>query len=210
MQELLPNIAKVYRDESSGGWGYSYLVTRPQGNILFARMAQTASIEHEYAAIHALGGIGRIYITDFHFAGQHIEDVARRFNTAIYCSQIEVPKIRKQGSTTLVALDYTEHNIESDLTVIPTPGHTSGGICYLLTLGEKRYLFTGDLLYFDGDKWIVGSKNYASVKDTLERLQALEYDYLVGCGDEGLGCPYIEFTPDTKRVFFERIASDFA
>ena len=25
MQELLPNIFKVYRDEGSGGWGYSYL-----------------------------------------------------------------------------------------------------------------------------------------------------------------------------------------
>ncbi|MEP7291072.1 MAG: MBL fold metallo-hydrolase [Chloroflexota bacterium] len=208
-QELLPNIYKVYRDQSSDGWGYSTLVKRPQGNILFARMGKGASIADEYAAIEALGGIERIYITDYHFAGEHVEDVAQRFHASIYCAQVEAAKIRKQGSRTLTTFDYAVHDLEPGLTVIPSPGHTSGGVCYRLTLAGKRYLFTGDLLYFDGDQWIVGTKNYAKVKDTLARLQALEVDYLVGCGDDALGCPYLEFTPDTKAAFFDRIARSF-
>lgn len=44
MQELLPNIFKVYRDEGSSGWGYFYFIARPIGNILLARMARAASI----------------------------------------------------------------------------------------------------------------------------------------------------------------------
>lgn len=208
MQELLPNIFKVYRDESSGGWGYSYFVKRPQGNILFARMAKTAAIENEYDALHAMGGIHNIYITDFHFAGQNVERVAQTFTAHIHCSEIEAPKIRKRGIKTLKPFEYLTHDIESDLTVIPTPGHTTGGVCYLLTLNKNRFLFTGDLLYFDKDKWVIGSKKYAAVKTSFERLQALDFDYLIGCGDDALGCPYIALTPDTKATFFETIAQD--
>lgn len=209
MEELLPNIFKVYRDESSGGWGYSYLVKRQRGNIFLARMAKTASITHEYDAIQAMGGIHRIYITDFHFAGKHVKDVAKTFEADIFCSQIEAPKIRKRGIQSITPFDYNEHDIEADLTVIPTPGHTTGGVCYLLTLNNTRYLFTGDLLYFDTDKWMIGSKKYANVKVSFERLQNLEYDYLVGCGDDALGCPYIALTPDTQQAFFEKLAFDY-
>ncbi|MBI1256904.1 MAG: MBL fold metallo-hydrolase [Chloroflexi bacterium] len=172
-------------------------------------MAKTASIENEYAALDAFGGISRIDITDYHFAGEHVEEVAQRFNAAIYCSQIEAPKIRKQGGKSLVTFEYTHHDIEPNLSVIPTPGHTSGGVCYLLTLDNKRYLFTGDFLYFDGSAWVVGSKNYAKVKASLERLRDLDYDYLVGCGDDALGCPYIELTPETRKRFFEQLTASF-
>ena len=110
----------------------------------------------------------------------------------------------------MIPFDYIEHDIEPDLTVIPTPGHTTGGVCYLLTLNNIRYLFTGDLLYFDTDKWIIGSKKYADVKTSFERLQNLAYDYLVGCGDDKLGCPYIALTRDTKQTFFEKLATDYA
>ncbi len=209
MLELLPGIFKVSRDESSGGWGYSYFVKRAEGNILFARMAQTASIENEYEAIERVGGIQRIYITDYHFAGEHVEDVAKRFNAGIYCSRIEAPKIKKRGVNAVVAFDFVGHEIEPHLSVIPTPGHTSGGVCYLLTLNDKRYLFTGDFLYFDGQKWIVGSKTYAKVKASLGHLRAMDFDILVGCGDDSSSIPYIELTPDTKGVFFETIVKSF-
>ena len=205
MQELLPNIFKVYRDKSSGGWGYSYFVKRPEGNFLLARMAKTASIEHEYAEIKSKGGLSRIYITDFHFAGDHVQDVATHFKANIYCSPTEASKISKRGIKNLVAFEYTTHEVEKNLTVIPSPGHTTGGVSYLLVMNDHRYLFTGDLLYFDGQKWALGS-DYSRVKASLARLQALEFDYLVGCGDEASGCPYITFTPDTKKTFFENLS----
>ena len=209
MQELLPNIFKVYRDEGSGGWGYSYLVRRPHGNLLLARLAKTAAITHEYAAIQSVGGLQRIYITDYHFAGEHVDDVSMQFGAGVYCSQIELARIKKRGITNLVPFEYLDHRLEEDIRVIPTPGHTTGGVCYLLTMNAKRYLFTGDFLYFDGQRWIVGSKTYADVKDSLACLQNLDYDYLVGCGDDVLGTPYVEMTDGTKPQFFQTILSQF-
>jgi glyoxylase-like metal-dependent hydrolase (beta-lactamase superfamily II) len=209
MQELLPNIFKVYRDEDSGGWGYSYLVQRPHGNVLLARMAKTASIKGEYTAIQSLGGLQRIYITDFHFAGEHVDDVSKQFGASVYCSQIEVAKIKKRGITNLVPFEYVDHLLEEEIRVVPTPGHTAGGVCYLLIMNAKRYLFTGDFLYFDGQRWIVGSKTYADVKDSLDCLQSLDYDYLVGCGDDALGSPYVEMTNDTKPQFFQALLNQF-
>ncbi len=205
MQELLPNIFKVYRDKSSGGWGYSYFVKRPEGNLLLARMARSASIENEYAEIETRGGLSRIYITDFHFAGDHVQDVATRFNVPVYCSRIESPKIKSRGVNNVATFEYRVHDIEPNLTVIPTPGHTSGGVCYLLTMDGTRYLFTGDLLYFDGSEWVLGS-DYATIKSSLDRLQAMEFDYLIGCGEQASGSPYITFTPDTKKAFFENFS----
>lgn len=210
MQELLPNIYKVYRDKASGGWGYSYFVKRPAGNLLFARMAKTASIKGEYAAIDAMGGLHGIYITDFHFAGQNVEQVAKKYKVGVHCSLVEVSKIKSRGIDSVKPFSFKTDEIEKGLTVIPTPGHTLGGVCYLLVMDKIRYLFTGDLLYFEADKWVIGSSEYKQVKGSMERLQGFDFDYLIGCGDEGLGCPYIALTPETKKTFFETLANSYA
>lgn len=38
----------------------------------------------------------------------------------------------------------------ASLTVIHTPGHTEGSLCFLLKSGKKSYLFTGDTLFVNG------------------------------------------------------------
>jgi glyoxylase-like metal-dependent hydrolase (beta-lactamase superfamily II) len=209
MKKLLSNIYKIYRDPKSRGWGYSYLVKRPQGNIFFPRMAKSASVLHEFDAIHAEGGISSIYITDFHFAGKNVDVVAKEYDAPIFCSDIELPKIQKRGIRNLISFKFEQHSIEKGLSVIPTPGHTSGGVCYLLTLNKNKYLFTGDFLYFDGLKWIVGNTTFSKVKSSLEKLKNLNYDYLVGCGDDTLGTPYIKMNGKKKEAFFDGIASSF-
>jgi glyoxylase-like metal-dependent hydrolase (beta-lactamase superfamily II) len=209
MEKLLPDIYKIYRDPNSGGWGYYYFVKRTQENLFFPRMAKTASIFKAFDAIHAAGGIHHIYITDFHFAGKNVDAVAKEFGAPIFCSDIEFPKIQKRGIENLTAFTFERRDLEDGLTVIPTPGHTSGGVCYLLLLKKMKYLFTGDFLYFDGCKWIVGSKTYSKVKISLDDLKALEFDYLVGCGDDDLGTPYLKMNDQTKGVFFENIVNNF-
>lgn len=37
-----------------------------------------------------------------------------------------------------------------ELEMIPTPAHTVDSVCYLLRLGEKKHLFTGDTLFYPG------------------------------------------------------------
>jgi glyoxylase-like metal-dependent hydrolase (beta-lactamase superfamily II) len=39
---------------------------------------------------------------------------------------------------------------EASITVIHTPGHTEGSLCFLLSIGKKRHLFTGDTLFVNG------------------------------------------------------------
>src|SRR5213594_4824179 len=55
------------------------------------------------------------------------------------------------------SIDLKVNNLDNDqklsigenasLTVIHTPGHTEGSLCFLLSTGRKRYLFTGDTLF---------------------------------------------------------------
>ena len=172
-------------------------------------MAKTASILNEFDAIHSKGGINHIYITDFHFAGKNLDAVAKEFNAPIFCSEIELAKIQKRGIRKLSSFKFEQHNVEKGLSVIPTPGHTSGGVCFLLTLNKINYLFTGDFLYFDGLKWVVGSKTFSKVKSSLERLKNLKYDYLIGCGDDDLGTPYIKMNGKKKEEFFGNIVDGF-
>lgn len=81
----------------------------------------------------------------------------------------------KDGDT----LSFAGREIE----VIHTPGHTKGSVCY--KLGEL--LFTGDTLF----KGTVGRTDFpggsfSEIKESMQRLKALESDYKVYPGHEGL------------------------
>ena len=41
----------------------------------------------------------------------------------------------------------------ASLTVLDTPGHTDGSVTYLIDVDNKRFAFTGDLIYDDGQLW---------------------------------------------------------
>ncbi|MEM7126438.1 MAG: MBL fold metallo-hydrolase [Chloroflexota bacterium] len=210
MEKLLNHIYKVCRDPHSTGWGYSYLLQRENGNIFLPRMAKEATIHGELDAIAAAGGINSIYVTDFHFAGTGLQEVADRFGVDIQCSSLEVPKIRKRGLGNLAAFDFRRHHLADDWEVIPTPGHTTGGVCYLWTDANERYLFTGDFLYNAGKSWVVGSKKLEKVEQSLALIRSIDFTYLVGCGDDDLGLPYLQLTKSERHVFIDEIVNRFA
>lgn len=208
MQSLLSNILKVYRDPDSDGWGYSYLLCRPQGNIFLARMARSAKIEAEYAEIEATGGIAKIYVTDRHFGGPNCEAVSQRFGAPILYPEKEASHLADRGFSNARTFPNERHLVEPDLEVIPTPGHTTGGVCFLWTTPEGRFLFTGDFLYNAGASWIVGSKTLSKVRDSLELIRGLDFDVLIGCGDEELGSPYLEMTIDQREIFIDDLMEE--
>ncbi|MEZ4712485.1 MAG: MBL fold metallo-hydrolase [Caldilineaceae bacterium] len=209
MERLLNNIYKVYRDVGSTGWGYSYLLKREGGNIFLPRMAKQATINDELEAIADAGGIQSIYVTDFHFAGAGLQAVADRFQVPIQCSTVEAPKIRKRGPRDLAPFAFNRHHLEEGWEVIPTPGHTTGGVCFLWRDGEERYLFTGDFLYNAGDAWVVGSDKLANVEVSLALIRTLDFTYLVGCGDDDLGSPFLQMDKVTRETFVDQIISNF-
>lgn len=207
MERALNNIYKIYRDPGSTGWGYSYLLKRDEGNIFLPRMAKEATIKDELDAIADSGGIHSIYVTDFHFAGTGLQEVADRFQVTIQCSQVEAPKIRQRGLGDLTPFVFKRHHIEEDLEVIPTPGHTTGGVCFLWRDGEECYLFTGDFLYNAGDAWVVGNDKLAKVEASLALIRSLDFTYLVGCGDDDFGSPFLKMDKAKRNAFIDQIIS---
>ncbi len=210
MNNLLHTIYNVYRDPGCDGFGHSFLLKRKAGNVLIPRMVEDTTIEKEYAAIDAIGGIKTIFITDYHFGGASTESIAARFGAEVLSSIIEQPKLAKKGLKTLKPFAFERQFLAEDLEIIPVPGHTSGGVCLLWKEGKRRYLFTGDFLYFDGKAWIPGSKTKSKIEESLRLIKTLTFDYLVGCGSDNVDVPYIAL-PDieAKTRFIDGILSGF-
>lgn len=210
MQPLLGPIHLVHRDPGCEGFGPSYLLTRPAGNLLLPRMGEHTTILGEYDAIAALGGLSHIFITDYHFGGASSERIAAHFGARVLASVIEQPKLKKKGLHTLCAFPYERQRLDADFEIIPVPGHTSGGVCLLWHDRKAAYLFTGDFLYFDGASWIPGSKTRARIESSLRLLATLDFDYLVGCATDGVATPYIRLTHQAEKdAFIQSVLAGF-
>lgn len=115
----------------------SYLIVRPEGNVLVDSPRFTAPLRK---GIEALGGVRSMFLT-------HRDDVAdhARFAAHFGCERIlhrddvtastRDVEIQPQGQAPIRLAD--------DLVVIPVPGHTRGSACLLY---KESVLFTGDHL----------------------------------------------------------------
>ena len=68
--------------------------------------------------------------------------------------------------------------------VLHTPGHSRGGVCYVLD--QERVIFCGDTLFFEsaGRTDFPGCSQKELYRSIVEKLYALEGDYDVYCGHE--------------------------
>jgi glyoxylase-like metal-dependent hydrolase (beta-lactamase superfamily II) len=124
-------------EASFGGW--SYLIQRPLangGNVLVDSPRFTSHLVKRFESI---GGIQHMFLT-------HKDDIAdhQRFAERFRC----VPIMHADDGAHSLGIERvlageTEHQIDDELTAIPTPGHTRG---HMLLLYDNRYLFTGDHL----------------------------------------------------------------
>lgn len=68
-----------------------------------------------------------------------------------------------------------------DFTVVATPGHTAGGVCYAV----EDCLFTGDTLFCESvGRCDLPTGNARQLVDSVKKLYALDGDYRVYCGHE--------------------------
>lgn len=66
-----------------------------------------------------------------------------------------------------------------EIKVVSTPGHTSGGVCYLI----GNHLFSGDTLFYESiGRSDLPTGDYTSLVKSVKKLYALEGDYTVHCG----------------------------
>lgn len=124
-------------ESSFGAW--SYLVIRPEaegGNVLVDSPRFTRPLVRK---IESLGGVRTIFLTHRDDVADH-DKFARHFRAARVmhkddgAARYGVERVVEGGDAV---------RLDSDLLVIPTPGHTRG---HAVLLYRDKYLFTGDHL----------------------------------------------------------------
>jgi glyoxylase-like metal-dependent hydrolase (beta-lactamase superfamily II) len=112
----------------------SYLIRRPQGNVLVDSPRFTAPLVRR---LEELGGVALMLLT-------HQDDVAdhRRFQAHFGCERIlHVADRRAETRDVERWIDGSEPiALADDLLIIPVPGHTRGSVCLL----HGEFLFSGD------------------------------------------------------------------
>ena len=107
------------------------------------------------------------------FNKQLLEMAAQRLGAGLLVlpGQFYIPQVVKDGETAFV--------LGHEFSVIATPGHTLGHICYF----SKPYLFCGDTL-FSGGCGRLFEGTASQMYQSLNKLSALPDDTLVCCAHE--------------------------
>lgn len=201
----------LYRVGSSDpGQGFNYLLRRPEGNFLLLNLAgcQFVDIEDDFDALEECGGVRAQFVSDWHNAKTNEPDrITHRFGAPLYCSEVEAQKISKTGIRGLKTLPYEPVLFADDFWVIPTPGHTPGGVSHLWDTGRRRFLFVGDVLYCQEGTWqySVSKANATTMRKSLERLRELEFDVLVSNSFGNTGSPFWVPGPGRKNELLDRV-----
>ena len=121
-------------ESSFGAW--SYFITRPEGNVLIDSPRFASQLVKR---IEAMGGVSRMLLT-------HKDDIAAHqlFHKKFGCERLMHADdgARRLGLEQVVQGEQPVQ-LDDDLLVIPTPGHTRGHVVFLY---KKKFLFTGDHL----------------------------------------------------------------
>lgn len=180
MDEVYPGVFKVLPTKPLPSKCITFFVKRDEGNLLFPCFSGSATIHARFDQLAALGGVSRQLLGDSHFKTPHCDEVAERFGAPLYCSEPEAPDVVKSVKN-VKTFPLKRHMLEPGVEVIPTPGHRPGGVCYLVTLGGRRFLFAGDGLWHDGKGWNAFPTKAGRKKmiESLERLADVEFDVLM-------------------------------
>lgn len=180
LEELYPGVFRIYPTKITDSKYVSLFVKRRGGNLLFPCFASHSSIEGSFDDIESKGGIALQLIGDMHFAARYNDDVTTRFGTNALCSEIEAPDVKRKVKH-VGTFPYERHELAPRVEAIPTPGHRPGAVSYLVTLGARRYLFAGDTLYHDGERWrcYTNKKQRKQMIETLQMLADLDFHVLL-------------------------------
>jgi glyoxylase-like metal-dependent hydrolase (beta-lactamase superfamily II)/ferredoxin len=154
--------------ESSFG-AFSYLIQRPNGNALVDSPRFAGPLVKR---IDEMGGVRRLLLT-------HQDDVAdhEKFHQRFGCERV-LHRDDVRARTSAIEMQPTgldPIDIDDQLVMIPTPGHTKGHAVYLY---RNKFLFTGDHLAWDetGDRlyafrdacWYSWSEQIESMRRLLQ------------------------------------------
>jgi hydroxyacylglutathione hydrolase len=159
---------------------HAYLWRRPSGNVLFYSPATDA----DFDVIGELGGVGDQYLSHLDEAGPNLARIAKHFGSRLHAPAVELETIEQHAHVD-VPVDTRRHVDANDVEVIPTPGHSDGSSCYLVTLGDgTKVLFTGDTIFPAGDgTWttflVPGRGDAGQLAASVELLRAETPDVVI-------------------------------
>jgi glyoxylase-like metal-dependent hydrolase (beta-lactamase superfamily II) len=185
MEELFEDgLYRVGGTREQFGAGWSYLLRREQGNLLLLNLAgsSVAALGPDFPAIEAMGGVSALFLNDRHNARRPEDNrISERFGAPLYCSVPEAKVVRKNGVHVPAPFPLERASFASDFEIVPTPGHTPGGVSYLWNSGRRRYLFIGDGLWNERGRWryAVVQRNVPTMCASLASLKDLAFDVLV-------------------------------
>ena len=177
VQQLLPALVTEniyhcgYHSEKSYG-AASYLIVRPEGNIL---VDSPRFVPPLVKNIEAMGGIRYLYLT-------HRDDVAdhQQYRDRFGCDRIlHTDEINAGTRSVEIQLSGNEpHQIADDLLIISVPGHTKG---HTVLLYNNKFLFSGDhLAWSDNLQQLVAFREvcWYSWPEQIKSMQNLaNYDF---------------------------------
>jgi glyoxylase-like metal-dependent hydrolase (beta-lactamase superfamily II)/ferredoxin len=158
-----------YASPNSYG-GASYLVMRPEGNVLIdsPRFARTLVRRME-----EMGGVATMIFS-------HRDDVAdhEKFHKHFGCRRI-IHGADARGIDAEQLLEGEEQvRLDNELVAIPVPGHTRGHVVFLY---REKFLFTGDhLAYSDNRGGLIAFRNaawYSWPEQTKSMRRLLEFRF---------------------------------
>lgn len=172
VQQLLPVLVTEniyhcgYHSEKSFG-AASYLIVRPEGNILVDSPRFAPPLVKN---IEAMGGIRYLYLT-------HRDDVAdhQQYRDRFGCDRIlHADEINAGTRNVEIQLSGSEpHQIAEDLLILPVPGHTKG---HTVLLYDNKFLFTGDhLAWSENLQHLIGFRTacWYSWKEQIKSMRKL-------------------------------------
>ncbi|MCC5883899.1 MAG: MBL fold metallo-hydrolase [Halomonas sp.] len=162
---------------------HAYLLTRDEGNVLFYNTGH----QHEIDKMAELGGVAYQYLSHQDELGQTLKTIHQRFGAKLGGHSAERDEFSRYRKPDIL---FERREIHLGIVeVIPTPGHSPGSTCFLVSSPHgKRYLFTGDTLYRGkkGD-WHAGfipghndEKDREQLAESLRLLRKIEPDVVFG------------------------------
>lgn len=185
MKQLQPDLWQSEIHRSGILNTHAYFVERPSGNVLFYNTGNDADLRQ----MSELGGVAYQLLTHRDEAGPSQARIRARFGCKLGCSAIEAPFVSASGKPDLL-FGPSDDRIE-DVTIIHTPGHTDGSICFFYRSPYGgSYLFSGDTIFQWDAEWstlvLPGSGGSAAdLVDSLGKLKAISPDLVMSSGFVG-------------------------
>lgn len=183
--------ADLYETEAempfSGVYTHAYLLLRDDGNVLFYNTSRVEEFEH----MERLGGVARQYLSHCDELSPSLKAIGERFGAELGGHFSELEQYLPFRRPTILFTQQETHL--SHIEVIPTPGHSPGSTCfYVQPPHGKRYLFSGDTLYFNKNRVLATAffparGNLESYVKSLETLRELNPDVVISSASGGAG-----------------------